>query len=198
MCFSSKLTKSQKEIVKRFDAEIDDYLKNNFMQGNFNAFDHPQTPIICKSGFIEIGEWGLIPSWAKDKSFQNKTVNARIETIAEKPSFKSSINNRCLIIADGFYEWQWLDTKGKNKQKYLLSMPDNELFTFAGLYSDWKNPLTNQIIRTYTIITTEANELMAQIHNSKKRMPVVLANENEWLNSSVLEMANDNLIAEKI
>ena len=77
-------------------------------------------------------------------------------------------------------------------------MPDNELFTFAGLYSDWKNPLTNQIIRTYTIITTEANELMAQIHNSKKRMPVVLANENAWLNSSVLEMANDNLIAEKI
>lgn len=198
MCFSSKLTKSQKEIVKRFDAEIDDYLKNNFMQGNFNAFDHPKTPIICKSGFIETGEWGLIPSWAKDKSFQNKTVNARIETIAEKPSFKSSINNRCLIIADGFYEWQWLDTKGKNKQKYLLSMPDNELFTFAGLYSDWKNPLTNQIIRTYTIITTEANELMAQIHNSKKRMPVVLANENAWLNSSVLEMANDNLIAEKI
>ena len=198
MCFSSKLTKSQKEIVKRFDAEIDDYLKNNFMQGNFNAFDHPKTPIICKSGFIETGEWGLIPSWAKDKSFQNKTVNARIETIAEKPSFKSSINNRCLIIADGFYEWQWLDTKGKNKQKYLLSMPDNDIFTFAGLYSDWKNPLTNQIIRTYTIITTEANELMAQIHNSKKRMPVVLANENAWLNSSVLEMANDNLIAEKI
>lgn len=198
MCFSSKLTKSQKEIIKHFDAEIDDHLKNHFNTGNFNAFDHPQTPVICKHRLIENCEWGLIPTWAKDKSIQNNTLNARIETLSEKPAFKSVINNRCLIIADGFYEWQWLDSKGKNKQKYLLTMPNDALYTYAGLYSDWTNPDTRQTLRTYTIITTQANELMAQIHNTKKRMPIIVKNEFDWLAGDNLVLANDSLIAHKV
>lgn len=198
MCFSSKLTKTQKEIVQKFDAEIDDYLKNNFTPGIFSGFTHPQTPILCKPHYIQAGEWGLIPKWAKDKTIQNNTLNARIETLSEKPSFKYSLKNRCLILADGFYEWQWLDEKGKKKQKYLISLPDNELYTYAGLYNDWLNPLTQQPIRTYTIITTEANTLMAEIHNTKKRMPVIVQNQYDWLLGANLQMDNDNLIAQKV
>lgn len=92
----------------------------------------------------------------------------------EKPSFKDSINKRCLVIVDGFYEWQWLDKVGKSKQKYLITHKQDEPFAFAGLYNDWLNPATGDIRRTYTIVTTEANELMAEIHNNKKRMPVSL------------------------
>jgi putative SOS response-associated peptidase YedK len=198
MCFSSKLTKSQKEIVQKLDAEIDDYVKNHYKPGLFNAFEHPQTPIVCNPHHIVAGEWGLIPQWANDKSIQNNTLNARIETLAEKPSFKSSLNNRCLILADGFFEWQWLDSKGKNKQKYLLTLPENDLFTYAGLYSIWNNPATQQSIRTYTVITTGANDLMAQIHNTKKRMPVIVQNQYDWLMGDTLKMANHQLIAEKV
>ena len=117
------------------------------------------------------------------------TLNARIETIEDKPSFKNSINKRCLVIADGFYEWQWHDTKGKNKTKYEIGIKDHELFAFAGLYSQWINQHTGEIRDTYTIVTTEANPLMAEIHNIKKRMPIILKPEDEtkWLNHYPIE-----------
>jgi putative SOS response-associated peptidase YedK len=198
MCFNTRLIRSQDEILHRFNASLHQSLKKPLPTGYFNGFDHPQTPIICQQGLIEIGEWGLIPKWAKDTSIQKQTLNARLETLAERPSFKQVLNNRCLIIADGFYEWQWLDAKGKQKQKYLITLPGNSLYTYAGLYSDWQHPATLHIIRTYTIITTAANELMAQIHNSKKRMPVILHNEFDWLSGGHLTMANNLLIAEKV
>jgi putative SOS response-associated peptidase YedK len=75
----------------------------------------------------------LIPAWAKDKTIQQYTLNAKIETLNEKPSFKNNIKNRCLVIADGYYEWQWLDPKGKNKQKYLITLTSEEPFAFAGI-----------------------------------------------------------------
>jgi putative SOS response-associated peptidase YedK len=196
MCFTSQLTKSQKQIIQKLDADIDDYLKTHFTPGVFNAFEHPKTPVVCTPHHIQAAEWGLIPNWAKDKTIQNSTLNARIETLSEKPSFKNSLHNRCLILADGFFEWQWLDEKGKQKQKYLLTLPDNELFTFAGLYNDWLNPATQQPIRTYTLITTEANELMSKIHNSKKRMPVIVSNQYDWLLGDTLKMANHKFIAQ--
>jgi putative SOS response-associated peptidase YedK len=198
MCFTSKLSKSQKQIIQKLDADIDDYLKKHFVPGVFNAFEHPLTPVVCQPHHIEAAQWGLIPSWAKDTTIQNSTLNARIETLTEKNSFKVSVNNRCLILADGFFEWQWLDEKGRHKQKYQISLPDDELFTFAGLYSDWKNPLTRQTIRTYTLITTEANELMSHIHNSKKRMPVIVENQYDWLAGDNLKMANELLVAQKL
>jgi putative SOS response-associated peptidase YedK len=95
-----------------------------------------------------------------------------------------TVKNRCLVIADGFYEWQWLDKKGTKKQKYLLTHKESEPFAFAGLYSNWLDKNTGEIRNTYTIVTTEANALMAEIHNNKKRMPVILKPEREkdWLN----------------
>lgn len=185
MCFHTEQTKLPLKVESRFKAKIKDLEKFKPSQ-HFNGFDFPQTPIILDENPTEIlhYNWGLIPSWAKDESIQKMTLNARIETIEDKPSFKNSINKRCLVIADGFYEWQWHDTKGKNKTKYEIGIKDHELFAFAGLYSQWTNQHTGEIRDTYTIVTTEANPLMAEIHNIKKRMPIILKPEDEtkWLN----------------
>lgn len=131
----------------------------------------------------------MIPNWSQDSNIQKYTLNARIETLQQKPSFKNVINNRCLVIADGFYEWQWLDEKGKKKQPFLVTLPNHELFAFAGIWSEWLNKNTGELINTYSIITTVANEFMAEIHNSKKRMPIILSpkNEYEWLNQAPVE-----------
>lgn len=144
--------------------------------------------------------WGLIPFWAKDNSIRKNTLNARFETLREKASFRSSLNNRCLVLSDGFYEWQWLDEKGKKKQKYLITRPNEEAFAFAGLYNDWIDKSTGEIVKTYTIITTKANELMANIHNTKKRMPFILSPEIEeaWLMGEELQFQNLELIATEI
>lgn len=202
MCFTYKLNKSAKAIEERFVAEVIHKQGNLFFdksQDSFNGFTHPQMPIITSKepNKIQFFEWGLLPYWAKDKSFQDNTLNARLESLSEKPSFKNVINNRCLILADGFFEWQWLDEKGKNKQKYLLDFPSHELFAFAGLWSGWKDKITGEILNTFTIITTEANELLSVIHNSKKRMPIIIKKENEkdWLNDGKILLGNDNLIA---
>ena len=189
MCFHSKQTKSAIEVENRFNAKIEDI--SLFQPSNhINAFEFPKTPIITnrEPNIIEHYQWGLIPYWAKDNSVKKYTLNAKIETLTEKPSFKKSVNKRCLVIADGFYEWQWLDSRGRNKQKYLITLPNNELFAFGGIYSEWVDQLTGEIINSYSIVTTEANELMSKIHNSKKRMPIILTeqNENNWLNGSDL------------
>jgi putative SOS response-associated peptidase YedK len=139
--------------------------------------------------------WGLIPHWAKDDHIRKYTLNARIETIEEKVSFKDSVNNRCLIIADGFFEWQWLDAKGHKKQKYRLHLPNDELFELAGLWSEWTDTSSGEIIKTYSILTTDANELLGKIHNSKKRMPILVANDKEWLQGGKLILNNDKLLA---
>jgi len=121
--------------------------------------------------------WGLIPAWAKDSSIGSKMFNARAETIAEKPSFKNAFQKRrCLITADGFYEWQKL---GKMKKPFRFSLKSGEPFGFAGLYEKWLSP-EKEPIHTCTIITTEANELIQPIHD---RMPIIVKKELEdvWI-----------------
>jgi len=122
--------------------------------------------------------WGLIPSWAKDPSIGNKMFNARAETVSEKPSFRSAFKKRrCLIVADGFYEWQKLD---KVKKPFYFSLKSGKPFGFAGLYESWTSP-DQKLIQTCTIITTDSNELIMPIHD---RMPVILPKDGEslWLN----------------
>jgi putative SOS response-associated peptidase YedK len=114
--------------------------------------------------------WGLIPMWAKDPGIGSKLINARAETLAEKPSFRGSLKyKRCLIFADGFYEWKSAST-GKTKTPYFIHMNDRKPFAFAGLWDSWNSPDGSQV-KTCTIITTEPNDLMALIHN---RMPAIL------------------------
>lgn len=182
MCFFYGINKSKGDIEKVFKAKFDQDGFEPIQEAN--GFAHPFMPIIVdkRPDIITGANWGLLPTWAKDTSFQKNTLNARIETLDEKPSFRNSIKNRCLIPATNFYEWKWLDEKGKQKEKFSIGT-DEDLFAFAGLYSVWINPQNGQQMLTYTILTTEANELMAKIHNTKKRMPVVLNSEhhNLWL-----------------
>jgi len=189
MCFHSKQSKKAQTVEKRFNAKIDD-LELFECQTEFNGFLFPKTPVISNTATnkILLFNWGLIPSWSNDLTIREYTLNARIETIKEKASFKNNVSNRCLIIADGFYEWKWLDSKGKNKQKHLISLPDEALYCYAGIYDEWVNKDTGEIINSYAIVTTEANELMAEIHR-KKRMPIILKQEDEsnWLNGSDIE-----------
>jgi len=123
--------------------------------------------------------WGLIPHWAQDESIGNRMINARIETVAQKPSFKTSLRKRrCLVPVDGYYEWTKLGKPGKGRP-FRIVTKSRELFAFAGLWDVWKNQI-GDLIQSYTIITTEADELVGQIH---PRMPVILRPENEdrWI-----------------
>jgi putative SOS response-associated peptidase YedK len=127
--------------------------------------------------------WGLIPSWAKDAAIGNRMINARAETVAEKPSFRRALQQRrCLILADGFYEWR---QEGKKKTPLFITLTSRAPFAFAGLWETWR-PQDGEAIHSCTIITTTPNPLMESIHN---RMPVILAREAEttWLDRTITE-----------
>ncbi|MEN2415525.1 SOS response-associated peptidase [Flavobacterium mesophilum] len=189
MCFFTQQNAPAKNVKQRFNADIDN--EENYLQANeLNGFTFPNIPIILNTTPKLITTdftWGLLPFWAKAEEFRKNTLNARIETIDEKASFRNITQNRCLIIATGYYEWHWNDSKGNTKDKYQINSQDDEIFTFAGLYTKWKNPVTGEIKNTYTMVTTEANELMSNIHNHGKRMPIMLKRKDEiaWLDSSI-------------
>jgi putative SOS response-associated peptidase YedK len=125
--------------------------------------------------------WGLIPSWAKDPKMGARLINARAETLSEKPSFRAAFKRRrCLVVADGFYEWQ---PRERGKQPFYIQLEDHQPFGFAGLWEHWQSPDGSEI-ESCTIITTEANDLMRPIHD---RMPVILnrSNFDAWLDPSI-------------
>jgi len=127
--------------------------------------------------------WGLVPFWADDPSIGYKMINARAETVAQKKSFVRAFKKqRCLVVADGFYEWKKL-ADGKRKMPMYIHLREDRPFGFAGLYENWKSN-DGKILQTCTIITTSANELMAPIHN---RMPVIIMPDDRklWLDTSV-------------
>ncbi len=124
-------------------------------------------------------KWGLIPSWAKDPSIGDRMINARAESLAEKPSFRNAYRRRrCLVLADGFYEWKQ-NPDLRSKQPMYIRLKNNQPFAFAGLWEAWKQADGSEL-RSCTIITTQPNSLMQAIHN---RMPVILAAKDyeEWL-----------------
>ncbi len=200
MCFYFHQSKTATELLHRFKATFEN--DSVLLKSDYNAFEFPQIPVITNKNpnTIQLFNWGLIPKWANNRDIRKNTLNARIETLSEKPSFRSSITKRCLIPADGFYEWQWLDAQGKQKQKYDITLPNGELFAFAGLWSEWIDTTSGEIVHSCTIITTQANELMSVIHNTKKRMPVILQPnfENDWLQGQAFQQYNLDLIANKI
>lgn len=136
-------------------------------------------PVVGMDRRAELMRWGLIPSWAKDPAVGAKMINARAETLAEKPSFRRPLRSgRCLIPATGFYEWQASPTS-RGKVKYVFTRADGEMFGFAGLCDVWRDP-SGRELKTYTIITTAPNAVVAPVHD---RMPVILTRETEevWL-----------------
>ena len=127
---------------------------------------------------LELFKWGLIPSWAKDAEIGNRLINARAETLAEKPAFRSALKRRrCLVLADGFYEWQ---KQAGGKQPMYIQLKDGQPFAFAGLWETWRPGKDEPVVASCTIITTSPNDLMAGIHD---RMPVILKREDytAWL-----------------
>lgn len=187
MCFYASLT--FKKIIgnKLFGATFrrkDDWDPLYFVSG----FDHPQLPVIAfdQRNVLQPMRWGLVPHFVKTEKeaagIQNLTLNAKAETLTQRPAFKSAVaQGRCIIPVSGFFEWQHV---GGRKIPYFVFATDREPMAFAGIYDFWKSTPDAEPTASFSIITTEANTLMAKIHNTKKRMPVVLPSQTveEWLN----------------
>jgi len=186
LCYTIKIDLTREQIEKRFRANLQQ--PELFSPGEkFSAFALPALPVVCndRPDVIRLYAWGLIPFWVKDAetadALRRRTFNAKSETLAEKPSYRNSFRTKhCLVIASGFYEWQ---TLGKEKIPYLMGLKDQQAFSLAGLYDRWIDPSTGATTNTFTVITTRANPRMEEIHNLKKRMPVILDpdNEGKWL-----------------
>ncbi len=184
MCFHYALTKEKAEIEIQLGVHWDDEWTPVF---HADGFTFLQMPVITQKqpGSVQLFNWGLIPHWVKTKADADKlktqTLNARSETVFEKPSFRSYIaNNRCLVIADGFFEW--MDFQ-KKKYPHLIQMQGRQLFCFAGIYANWVDKTTGELINSFSILTTDANPMMEKIHNLKKRMPVIIppSQYKKWL-----------------
>lgn len=186
MCFTIEIHLTRKAIEERFKVDTSalyDFDFNYF----YRAFSNPFIPVVAQedSSRVQLMQWGLIPAWSRDRAeaerIRKGTYNARSETLHEKPSFKEPLSRgRCLIIAGGFFEWQLGE---KTKIPWYISLKSGEPFLFAGLYDRWRDPLTGEILNSCSIITTRANPLMEKIHNTRKRMPVILNREieTEWI-----------------
>lgn len=185
MCGRFSLSAELADIIERFEIENGEELVN--YQKNYNVAPGQQILAVIsdgkqnRAGFLK---WGLVPAWAKEKSIGYKMINARAETVDQKPSFQRLLKKRrCLIIADGFYEWKQLED---TKQPMRMKLKENDVFAFAGLWDIWKND--EEVLSTCAIITTEPNEITQDIHN---RMPVILQEEEEsiWLNRTITDPA---------
>lgn len=176
MCGRFTLRTSWTQIARMFQLEQWEELRPRFNIA-------PESTVACvrinpQTGLRECTplRWGLIPSWAKDPTIARKLINARSETVAEKPSFRSAFRaRRCLVLADGFYEWQRV---GKRKQPYYIRLEPDHPFAFAGLWERWSH--NGAEVQSCTILTTDANERLLPVHN---RMPVILHAHDtaDWL-----------------
>ncbi len=177
MCGRFSLTKEEIEIEKRFNAKF----YSNDLVKRYNVAPGQLALVISnnKPEELQLFKWGLVPSWADDPKIGYMMINAKSETIFEKPSFKFLVRKkRCLVISDGFYEWKPI--AAKQKQPYRIGMQDDGLFAFAGIWDSWADKTSGEELQTFSIITTDANALVNPIHN---RMPVILEREVEgrWL-----------------
>jgi putative SOS response-associated peptidase YedK len=192
MCFfvaqfakvSQMRTRYWNSVLKDTDSFTESYMANGFSHPNLLILSQP-----ASAPTLHMASWGLIPAWAKDKQeaqqISNLTLNSRAETIFEKPSFEQAAkHSRCIIPVNGFYEWQHV---GSKKQPYYISIKNDTLFSLGGLYSEWLDKDTGTTSHTFSIITVEANPLMQVIHNSKKRMPLIISRDKEeqWLNPNL-------------
>lgn len=185
MCGRFTLTASIGQIIDRFDIQA--FLDEENFVPSYNIAPSQMVLAVINDGKANrMGylKWGLIPPWAKDLSIGNRLINARAETLAEKPSFKNAFRKkRCLIIADSFYEWRRHEDKTKTPMR--IKLKSDGLFALAGIWEQWKSP-EGEAIFSCSMITTTPNQLMTDIHD---RMPVILHPENEktWLNPAITD-----------
>ena len=200
MCYNVQIKSKIGQYENRFQAKVGQ--PTLFNSGSeISGFTFPKLPVIREPGKIEMLSWGLIPHWSKDESIRKNTLNARVETLTEKPSFQNVTTQRCLVLIDGFYEWQWLTNSGSKKQKYYINSSSNEPFALGGLWSSWSNGKST--MDTFTIITAQAQGIMKEIHNSKCRMPFVLSvyDEKRWISNtrlSEITIDHQRLVGAKI
>ncbi len=176
MCGRFSLKSNKKELAESF---VDFEAPEEFTP-RYNIAPSQAIAVVANNGQskIEFFQWGLIPAWAKDPKIGNRMINARSETLAQKPSFRSAYKRRrCLILSDGFYEWR--RNPDKSKTPMYIHLKSEQPFAFAGLWESWHSPQGDNIL-SCTIITTQPNDFMANIHN---RMPVILPREvyARWL-----------------
>jgi putative SOS response-associated peptidase YedK len=192
MCGRSSLSKTEKEIEDRFGATFySDELERYNPLPNYNVAPTHYHPVITNEEMdrIHLFNWGLVPFWAKDRKIAYKMINARVETLAEKASFKHALKSRrCLVPMDGFYEWK---KEEKGKTPFRIKTKDEEIFSVAGLWEVWKDPQNGETLYSFTVITQPANAVLKDIHD---RMPAILPKDQEqlWLDNS---LSTDELIS---
>lgn len=192
MCFHNSMSAKAVKLAARYGRKSDvveiyqDILNEQY---HVNAFTFPKYPIITTSDEIQVFSWGLIPFWTKDEAnadeIRRMTLNARDDTIFEKPSFREPImKKRCIVPSTGYFEWRYEGTK---KIPYYIYLKDEPIFSMAGIYDSWLDKETGEEHSTFSIITTDTNSLTDYIHNTKHRMPAILSkgNEDKWLNPNL-------------
>ena len=175
MCGRYSFAVEDQLIYERFGVSV----RSAIYKARYNCAPSQDLAVISNEdpAALSFYRWGLIPFWAKEASIGNKLINARAETVREKPSFRQAFRSRrCLVLSDGFFEWR----KMGEKTPYRICLRDEAPFAMAGIWDSWKNP-SGEMIRSFSIITTEANSLVGELHD---RMPVILnrADEKKWLN----------------
>ncbi len=199
MCFYYAITKTNAKTLiekKVVDAKQLEVFDNKYIVSGFN---HPAMPVISndKPDKVQFFYWGLVPKHTKSKEQADEfikkynTLNAKGETIFESRVYREPIlKNRCLVLCSGFFEWRHRKVEGKKKtEKYpfYITLKNNEMFVFGGVWESFVDQQTGEVIHSYSIITTEANEMMAIVHNSKKRMPLIIDPEKamKWLDPNL-------------
>lgn len=178
--------------------EIAEKILKEQEQYRVNAFSFPDCPVITSDPEIQSYRWGLIPFWVKDEKqadeIKRMTLNARTDTIFQKPSFREPImKKRCIIPSTGYFEWRH---EGTRKIPYYIYVKDEPIFSMAGVYDSWLDKTTGEVINTFSIITTEANPLTDYIHNTKHRMPAILSQKDEekWLDPALEKFEIEQLL----
>lgn len=201
MCYYTQQSKLAVELTDFYNKNID-HAENVLRSDFINGFSYPNLPMVRDTQPDTITTnftWGLLPD-NRDKDFRKSTLNARVETLANKVSFAPSINKRCLVIVSAYYDWHWNDPAGKSKTKYEIHSDADEIFYLAGIYNSWQDK-NGAFWNTYSIVTTEANDFMKYVHNRKEaegdqRMPIHIKREDEkaWLDAknSTMDFAYPN------
>jgi len=183
MCGRYVLKSSLQRLREAFSIDLQGGSHSETWRPRYNIAPGQVAPVVRTidgQRHLDMLRWGLIPSWAKEPQLGNRLINARSETVAEKPAFRAAFRSRrCIVPADGFYEWQ---QQVIGKQPFYIHRKDGALLAIAGLWEHWTAPSTQEVVETFTILTTEANAWMRPLH---ARMPVVLHGEDigRWLDS---------------
>lgn len=201
MCFHNSMSKKAQQLAARYGKKSDiveiyqDILDEQY---HVNAFNFPKCPVITTSNEIQVFNWGLIPFWVKNEEnaeeIRKMTLNARADTIFDKPSFREPImKKRCIVPSTGYFEWRHEGTK---KIPYYIYLKDESIFSMAGIYDRWLDKETGEEYDTFSIITTDTNSLTDYIHNTKHRMPAILWKEDEerWLDTSLTKSGVESLL----